>query len=174
MTDSSIPVLGFAGWSGAGKTTLIKQIIPLLIQDGIRPSIIKHAHHSFDVDYPGKDSYLFRKAGCRQTLVASHNRWVLMDEHQRDEEPDLFELIERMDQQIAELILIEGFRHVSIPKIEVHRPALGKPLLCENDEHIFALLSDQPIQLSREIPILDLNNPEAISQFVSIWVASRE
>lgn len=172
MTDSSIPILGFAGWSGAGKTTLIKQLIPALIEKGIRLSIIKHAHHSFDVDTPGKDSYLFRKAGARQTLLASHHRWVLMDEHLNDQEPDLFELIERLDKEIVDLILVEGFREVPFPKIEVYRPDLGKALLCKNDEHIFALLTDHPIPLKRNIPVLDLNDLSTISQFVSDWVES--
>jgi molybdopterin-guanine dinucleotide biosynthesis protein MobB len=173
MNKSLIPFLGFAGWSGAGKTTLIKQLIPSLIKEGIQLSIIKHAHHTFDIDSPGKDSYLFRKAGARQTLLASHHRWVLMDEHLQDQEPDLFELIDRMDHTIVDLILVEGFRDVSFPKIEVYRPALGKPLLSEEDEHIFALLTDQPIQLTREIPVLDLNNLNTISQFVFDWVKSR-
>jgi molybdopterin-guanine dinucleotide biosynthesis protein B len=172
MTHSSIPILGFAGWSGAGKTTLIKQLIPALIQKKIQLSIIKHAHHSFDVDYPGKDSYLFRKAGARQTLLASHHRWVLMDEHLHDQEPDLFELIERLDKSLINLILVEGFRDVSFPKIEVYRPALGKALLCENDEHIFALLTDQPITLKRHIPILDLNDLNTTCQFIADWVES--
>jgi len=172
MTDSSIPLLGFAGWSGAGKTTLIKQLIPVLIKKGIQLSIIKHAHHSFDVDTPGKDSYLFRKAGARQTLLASHHRWVLMDEHLQDQEPDLFELVKRLDKKIVDLILVEGFRDVPFQKIEVYRPALEKALLCEKDEHIFALLTDQPIELTRNIPILDLNDLNAISQFVSDWVES--
>jgi molybdopterin-guanine dinucleotide biosynthesis protein MobB len=172
MTHSSIPILGFAGWSGAGKTTLIKQLIPALIQKKIQLSIIKHAHHSFDVDYPGKDSYLFRKAGAHQTLLASHHRWVLMDEHLHDQEPDLFELIERLDKSLINLILVEGFRDVSFPKIEVYRPALGKALLCENDEHIFALLTDQPITLKRHIPILDLNDLNTTCQFIADWVES--
>ncbi len=172
MNHSSTPILGFAGWSGAGKTTLIKQLIPALIQNGIQLSIIKHAHHSFDVDYPGKDSYLFRKAGARQTLLASHRRWVLMDEHLNDQEPNLFNLIERLDKKIIDLILVEGFREVAFPKIEVYRPALGKALLCEHDEHIFALLTDRPIKLNRNIPILDLNDLHAISQFISGWVES--
>jgi len=172
MTNSSIPILGFAGWSGAGKTTLIKQLIPALIQKGIQLSIVKHAHHSFDVDYPGKDSYLFRKAGARQTILASRHRWVLMDEHLQDQEPDLLDLIEHIDKKIVDLILVEGFREVPFPKIEVYRPSLGKAKLCENDEHIFALLTDQPIQIKRNIPILDLNDLDTISRFVAGWVES--
>ncbi len=172
--DSPIPVLGFAAFSGTGKTTLLKRLIPLLRERGRRPGLIKHAHHRVEFDQPGKDSYELRKAGAEQVLLASANRWALMVERLDEREPALPELLARMDLTSLDLVLVEGFRHLAFPKIELHRPSLGKPLLCEQDDSIIAVVSDEPISLARELPLLDLNNPDAIASFIDSWRLSEK
>lgn len=164
------PVLGFAAFSGTGKTTLLTQIIPLLRAEGIRPGLIKHAHHDFDIDQPGKDSYELRKAGAAQVLVASSQRWALMVETPSQPEAQLDELLSRLDQTALDLILVEGFRHVSFTKIELHRAALGHPLLCVTDNSIIAVASDAPLELPRQLPLLDINNPAAIARFIQAGI----
>lgn len=164
------PVLGFAAFSGTGKTTLLTQIIPLLRAEGIRVGLIKHAHHDFDIDKPGKDSYELRKAGAAQVLVASSQRWALMVETANQPEAQLDELLSRLDQTALDLILVEGFRHVSFTKIELHRPALGHPLLCVTDNSIIAVASDAPLELPRQLPLLDINNPAAIARFIQTGI----
>ncbi len=166
MLDIPIPVLGFAAYSGTGKTTLLKQLIPLLREQGLRPGVIKHAHHEVEFDVPGKDSYVLRKAGAGQVLLASANRWALMGEEPGAEEPELPVLLGRMDLSELDLVLVEGFRHIPFPKIELHRPALGKPLLCESDDTILAVASDGTIDLPGALPWLDLNDVGAIAAFV--------
>jgi molybdopterin-guanine dinucleotide biosynthesis protein B len=161
------PVLGFAAWSGTGKTTLLVQLLPRLRAAGLRIGMIKHAHHSFDVDTPGKDSYELRKAGAEQMLVASQRRWALMGELNQPHEPQLAELLARLDREDLDLILVEGFRAVSFPKIELHRPSIGKPLLHLRDDSIIAVASDAP--LDTVVPVLDLNRPDEIAAFVLAW-----
>ncbi len=172
------PLLGFAAFSGTGKTTLLEQLIPELNQANISIAMVKHTHHEkFDIDKPGKDSYRLRKAGAAQMLVASAQRWALMVEHspayrEQHPEPQLFELLPHLDLEQTDLILIEGFKHEQISKIELHRPALGKPLLYPQDPDIIAIASDQAIlseQSSRIIPcpILDLNNISEIAAFIT-------
>jgi molybdopterin-guanine dinucleotide biosynthesis protein MobB len=164
--DFPLPVIGFAAFSGTGKTTLLKQLIPLLRERGRRPGLIKHAHHRVEFDQPGKDSYELRKAGAEQVLLASVNRWALMVERLDEREPELKELLARMDLSTLDLVLVEGFRHLAFPKIELHRTCLGSPLLCEQDDSIVAVASDEPISLVKELPRLDLNNPVAIADFI--------
>jgi len=164
--QSNCPVLGFAAFSGTGKTTLLRQLIPLLREAGIHIGLIKHAHHEFDIDRPGKDSYELRKAGAEQVLIASSQRWALMVETPDQPEAQLNELLARLDQTALDLILVEGFRHVPFTKIELHRPALGHPLLCTEDHSIIAVASDAPLVLPRNLPALDLNNPAAIARFI--------
>ena len=168
MTYSK-PVLGFAAFSGTGKTTLLKQLIPLLAEHGVQVGVIKHAHHNFDIDKPGKDSYELRKAGARQMLVASSRRWALMTETDLDGDPELESLIGRLDPDSIDLVLVEGFKHVPYTRIELHRPALGHPLLYPDDSTIIAVATDSPID-SGTLPVLDLNNVVAVVEFVLAWL----
>lgn len=170
MMKHKVPVLGFAAYSGTGKTTLLVQLIPLLKQNGIRIALIKHAHHDFDIDVPGKDSYQLRKAGAGQVLVASSTRRALIKETPFAGEPELDELIAELDLAQVDLVLVEGFRHVPFPKIELHRPALNHGLLYPQDSHIIAVASDEPVDTA-ELPQLDINQPEAIVQFIEHWLA---
>jgi molybdopterin-guanine dinucleotide biosynthesis protein B len=135
-------VIGFAGWSGSGKTTLLVKLIPALIARGISVSTLKHAHHSLEVDKPGKDSYLHREAGAREVLVASASRWALMHELRDEDEPHLADLLPRLSH--VDLVLVEGFKHETHAKIEVHREEVGKPFLFPEDRNIIAVVSDTP------------------------------
>jgi molybdopterin-guanine dinucleotide biosynthesis protein MobB len=161
-----LPVVGFAAWSGTGKTTLLRGLIPWLRARGLRIALIKHAHHDFDIDYPGKDSYELRKAGAGQVLVASDRRLAWIAENATPTEPRLPDLLTRLDASRADLVLIEGFRHLHFPKIELHRPALGKPLLCVRDDSIIAVAADAPPSSPISVPLLDLSDPGAIGGFV--------
>ena len=158
------PVLGIAAWSGTGKTTLLTKVLPLLHAKGLRIGMLKHAHHSFDIDHPGKDSYELRKAGAEQMLIASSQRWALMVEAPLPGDPSLPDMLDRLDRSTLDLILVEGFRHTPFPKIELHRPALGMPLLFPDDASIIAIASDTP--LDTQLPQLDLNDPDAIVEFI--------
>lgn len=164
--DNPIPVLGFAAFSGTGKTTLLTRLIPILREQGMRVGVIKHAHHAFEIDYPGKDSYALRKAGAQQMLVASSARMALITENEQQREPVLGDLVARLDQSTLDIILVEGFRHVPFPRIELHRPALRKPLLCLEDDSIIALATDALLDTQIDIPILDINNPQQIAAFI--------
>ena len=155
-------VFGFAGYSGSGKTTLIEQLIPRFVARGLRVSLIKHAHHSFDLDQPGKDSWRHRQAGAGEVLLASSNRWVLMHELRGEAEPGLREQLRLLSP--CDLVLVEGYKFADIPKIEVHRPSTGNPLLQPRDPNIVAVASDAPIAAS--IPLLDLNDLDAIAEFI--------
>jgi molybdopterin-guanine dinucleotide biosynthesis protein B len=162
-----VKVLGLAGWSGAGKTTLLAKLIPELIGRGITVSTMKHAHHAFDVDQPGKDSYVHRAAGATEVLVASANRWALMHEHRGAAEPDSGALMKHMSP--VDLLLVEGFKRESHDKLEIYRAANGKPLLAAEDPHIVAVLVDGPRpenEIPRGLPVIDLNDIGAIADFV--------
>lgn len=163
---ADIPVLGFAAYSGTGKTTLLKQLIPLLINKEIKVGIIKHSHHDVELDTPGKDSYELRHAGAMQTLLASRSRWSLVTETPEQQEPSLQVMLQQLDQQQLDIILVEGFRDASIDKIELHRTDLNKPLLHETDKHIIAVATDQPELMQTQLPVLDLNNPAMITEFI--------
>ena len=156
-------IFGLAGWSGSGKTSLLARLIPELTKDGLLVSTVKHAHHSFDVDQPGKDSYVHRKAGAHEVMVVSQNRWALMHENRACVEPDLTQSIARMSN--VDLVLVEGFKSYPHPKLEVHRTILGKPLLYGTDPHIVAVASDTP-QSKIDIPVLDLADTGAIADFI--------
>jgi len=156
-------LFGLAGWSGSGKTTLMKALLPELIRHGVTVSTIKHAHHSFDVDQPGKDSYEHRRAGAREVMVASSERWALMRELRGAPEPSLETLIARMSP--VDLLMIEGFKRHPHPKLEVHRPSNGKPLLCPDDPHIVAVASDVPLD-GIAVPRLALDDVPAIADFI--------
>ncbi|OFZ97060.1 MAG: molybdopterin-guanine dinucleotide biosynthesis protein B [Betaproteobacteria bacterium RIFCSPLOWO2_02_67_12] len=156
--------IGFAGWSGSGKTTLIERIIPRFAEHGLRVSLIKHAHHTFDVDQAGKDSYRHRHAGAGEVLVTSSRRWVLMHELRGEREPTFEEQAERLSP--CDLLIVEGFKFESIPKIEVWRAATGEALLHPKDRDIVAIATDS--KLKTGIPVLDLNDTDAIAAFVMV------
>lgn len=153
---------GFAGYSGSGKTTLIEKLIPLFVQRNLRVSLIKHAHHTFDVDQAGKDSYRHRHAGCTEVLVTSSRRWALMHELRGAPEPGLAEQIGRLSP--CDLLLVEGFKHEPIPKLEVYRAATGESVLHPHDANIVAVASDE--KLDTRLLQLDLNDPPAIAAFI--------
>ncbi|MCK5696616.1 MAG: molybdopterin-guanine dinucleotide biosynthesis protein B [Gammaproteobacteria bacterium] len=175
-TYKNIPLLGFAAFSGTGKTTLLEQLIPTLNHANIHIAMVKHTHHEkFDIDKPGKDSYRLRKAGANQMLVASAKRWALMVEQPVQDvmgDPKLFELLPHLDLTHIDLILVEGFKHEAISKIELHRPSLNKPLLYPNDDKIIAIATDHNNFQNEYLgvlhcPLLDINNISQISTFIS-------
>ena len=171
------PVLGFAAWSGTGKTTLLRKLIPALREGGLRIGIIKHAHHTFDVDQPGKDSYELRNAGAQRVLIGSRVRWALMNENEHADEPSLAELLVTMPSTDLDLILVEGFKHEHFPKIELHRAGLGRGLLYPHDSSIIAIACDDLPGPPPHLPVLDLNDIETVTDFVRAFVveqASRE
>jgi molybdopterin-guanine dinucleotide biosynthesis protein B len=156
-------ILGLAGWSGSGKTTLIVQLIPELRRQGLSVSSLKHAHHAFDVDQPGKDSYEHRHAGASEVMVSSATRWALMHELRGAPEPTLAELLTHMSP--VDLVLVEGFKRDTHPKLEIHRPSVGKPLLCREDRMIRGVATDVPVA-DLPVPRLDLGDVPAIAHFV--------
>ena len=160
------PVIGFAAYSGTGKTTLLTQLIPVLKQKGLRVAVIKHAHHAFDIDQPGKDSYELRKAGASPMLISSSQRIALMIDKEEEKEPELDELINYINPDTVDIILVEGFKHWPMPKIELHRPATGKPLIFPDDANIIAIAHDDDIKHETRIPRLDINNPVEIAEFL--------
>ena len=155
-------IMGFAGWSGSGKTTMLAKLIPALVADGCSVSTIKHAHHEFDIDTPGKDSHAHRVAGATEVLVSSARRWAVMHELRGAQEPSLMELLAHLAG--VDLVLVEGFKRETHPKIEIHRPSVGKPLLQPDDPHIVAVASDVTLDLT--VPVLPLNDIAAIAGFV--------
>jgi molybdopterin-guanine dinucleotide biosynthesis protein B len=161
MHDSR--VLGITGWSGSGKTTLLTKLIPVLVGRGLRVATLKHAHHAFDVDQPGKDSYEHRRAGASEVLISSARRWVLMHENGDAPEPSLAELLRRLSP--SDLVLIEGFKGEAHPKIEIFRESVGKPPLHPQDPQVLAVASDAPVP-GLALPLLDLNDADAIADFV--------
>lgn len=166
MTTFELPVVGFAAYSGTGKTTLLVSLLRLFTVQGLRVGIVKHAHHTFEIDYPDKDSYKLRQAGASQVLVGSRLRWALMAEMQVPPVNILASYLDRLDQSALDLVLVEGFKPESIPKIELHRPSLGKPLLYPEDTDIIAVATDTPLAQVPRIPVLDLNAPAAIADFI--------
>ena len=166
MVSSQKPILGFAAYSGTGKTTLLRQLLPMLREKGYRVGVIKHAHHDFDIDKPGKDSYELRKAGASEMLVASAKRWALMVETEDTGDPVLQDMLDRLDQQVLDLILVEGFKHEQLPKIELHRPAVGKPLIFPEDSNVLAIATDVPLQVATDLPVLDINDVATLADFI--------
>jgi molybdopterin-guanine dinucleotide biosynthesis protein B len=156
-------VLGIAGWSGSGKTTLLTKLIPLLVGRGLRIATLKHAHHAFDVDKPGKDSYEHRKAGAGEVIISSSQRWVQMHELDGGAEATLLELLRRLSP--CDLILVEGYKGEKHAKIEVFRQAAGKEPLYPSDEHIVAIATDQ-MMAGAAIPVVDLNDIDAVGNRV--------
>ncbi|HEY9148732.1 MAG TPA: molybdopterin-guanine dinucleotide biosynthesis protein B [Gammaproteobacteria bacterium] len=168
----SRPVLGFVAHSGTGKTTLLEKLIPLLQQRGIRVALLKHAHHDFDIDQPGKDSYRLRQAGAGQVMIASRKRWALINENPlQQDEPQLHQLLQQFDPQRIELLLVEGFKHESYPKIELQRQELAKPSLHPDDPDIIAVAANRPCS-DCALPQLDIDRPETIAEFIMQWLAT--
>ncbi|MDC9598050.1 molybdopterin-guanine dinucleotide biosynthesis protein MobB [Xenorhabdus anantnagensis] len=181
-SDTTLPILGITAYSGTGKTTLLKQVIPLLRQQHIRVGLIKHTHHNMDVDKPGKDSYELRKAGATQTLVASQQRWALMTETPDLPELNLYYLASRFDANSLDMILVEGFKQEPIPKIALYRDSLSRNDINRNnitpdfdeilDPYVLAIASDIPLETS--LPQLDINQPEQITAFIAEWLSSQK
>ncbi|MDD5241241.1 MAG: molybdopterin-guanine dinucleotide biosynthesis protein B [Sulfuricella sp.] len=155
-------IFGFAGFSGSGKTTLIEQLIPLLVAQGLTVSLIKHTHHDFAIDQPGKDSHRHRIAGCSEVMVTSQFRWALVHELRNQPEPSLNEQIGRLAP--CDLVLVESFKNETIPKLEIHRTALGKPLLFPGDPNIVAIASDVPVEA--RLPQLRLDQTAKIIELI--------
>jgi molybdopterin-guanine dinucleotide biosynthesis protein B len=155
-------VIGIAGYSGSGKTTLIEKVIPALVREGLRVSLIKHAHHEFDVDQPGKDSYRHRHAGCGEVLVSSSKRWALMHELRGAAEPTLQEQLKKLSP--CDVVLVEGYKAEAIPKVEVHRREARTPLLHLEDPHVVAVATDEPLQT--ELPQFALGDAEGVARFI--------
>lgn len=155
-------VIGLSGWSGAGKTTLLTRLIPHLIAEGLRVSTIKHAHHNFDVDVPGKDSWLHRQAGATEVLVSSGRRWALMHELRAAPEPHFVELLAKMSP--VDLVIVEGFKSGAHPKIEIHRTANGKPLMFPDDPEIVGIAAD--VAVNTELPAVRLDDIPAVARMM--------
>ena len=159
----TMKIFGLAGWSGSGKTTLIVKLIPEFVSRGLTVSTMKHAHHKFDIDVPGKDSYEHRQAGASEVMISASQRWALMHEVRDGNEPSVDELIARMSP--VDLLLVEGFKWHSHPKMEIHRPSIGKPLLQKDDPEIIAVASDEALA-GLSVPMLDLNDVNGIADFI--------
>ncbi|MDJ0778961.1 MAG: molybdopterin-guanine dinucleotide biosynthesis protein B [Gammaproteobacteria bacterium] len=165
--NESIPILGFSAWSGTGKTTLLRQLIPALQQRGLRVSVIKHAHHHFDLDFPGKDSYELRKAGANQTVICTTTRMAMITEFDTPaQEPALADIVAMLDTSRADLVLVEGYKDIRFPKIELRRAALGKPWLYPQDDSVIAIACDEGPAGDITIPLLDINDIEGIARFI--------
>jgi molybdopterin-guanine dinucleotide biosynthesis protein B len=156
-------IIGLAGWSGAGKTTLLISVIPRLVARGLKISTVKHAHHNFDIDKPGKDSHSHRMAGATEVLVGSAHRWALVHELRGETEPGLAELLARLSP--VDLVIIEGYKREPHPKLEVYRAAVGKPLMQPDDPHIVAIATDSPLPSAR-VPVVSLDDIEGIAELL--------
>ena len=168
MNDLKIPMIGFSAFSGTGKTTTLKQVIPLLKEKGLRITVIKHAHHHFDLDQPGKDSFELRKAGSDQTIICTTTRMAVITEFPTaDDEPSLEQIVATLDPDKIDLILVEGYKHLAFPKIELHRKAINKPYLYLEDPSIIAIACDADLPEPTTIPVLDINDIEGIAELVA-------
>jgi molybdopterin-guanine dinucleotide biosynthesis protein B len=164
-SHTRMKVFGFAGWSGGGKTTLIEQLVPRFVGAGLTVSLVKHAHHSFEVDQPGKDSYRHRAAGCQEVIVSSEKRWVVMHELRGEPEPGLDEQLKRASP--CDLLLVEGYKHYPMPKLEIYRAANAKPFLHPDDPHIVAIAAD--VRLETELPQFGLSDYDRIADFILVY-----
>lgn len=171
LDDSLPPLLGIAAWSGTGKTTLLESLLPRLAARGLRTAVIKHAHHEFEVDQPGKDSHRLRQAGATPMLVASRARWAMMMETPERQEADLTQLIEVVRSQRPDLILVEGFKAWPLPKLELYREALGKTLRVAEDPWVKAVASEPRVDVPHGVDWLDLGDLDAIAAWVATWPA---
>ena len=153
-------IIGLAGWSGSGKTTLVMKVIPVLVGRGLKVATVKHAHHEFDIDRPGKDSWLHREAGASEVAVVSNRRWALMHELRDEPEPPFMEILAKLSP--VDLVIVEGFKRHAHPKLEVYRAAAGKPLLYPDDDCVVAIATDAPLPQA-EVPVLMLDDVESIA-----------
>jgi len=181
LPNARVPLLGFAAASGTGKTTLLKQLIPLLKQQGLRVGLIKRSHHDFEIDHPGKDSYQLRQAGATCVMVASANRDAFITEHNAGNDPRLHDLLGHFEGRALDLVLVEGFRHEHFPKLEVHRAGslsaadrarASRGLLCVEDDSIIALATDTAVAPPRQLPLFGVDDLDAITEFVLQHCAS--
>ena len=156
-------IIGLAGWSGSGKTTLITKLIPCLIARGVKVSTLKHAHHGFDLDQPGKDSFFHRAAGATEVIISSAKRWAILHELREEPEWDLGALVAKMSP--VDLVVVEGFKRDAFPKLEIHRAANGKPVIHPEDPHIVAVASDVALPRT-SLPVVDLNDIEVIADLL--------
>ena len=156
-------IIGLAGWSGSGKTTLITKLIPRLIARGVKVSTLKHAHHGFDLDQPGKDSFFHRAAGATEVIISSAKRWAILHELREEPEWNLRSLVAKMSP--VDLVLVEGFKRDAFPKLEIHRAANNKPLIHPEDPHIVAIASDIALPQAK-VPVIDLNDIETIADLL--------
>jgi molybdopterin-guanine dinucleotide biosynthesis protein B len=156
-------IIGLAGWSGSGKTTLVTKVIPCLIARGVTVSTLKHAHHGFDLDQPGKDSFFHRAAGATEVVISSSKRWAILHELREDAEWDLPDLVGKMSP--VDLVLVEGYKRDAFPKLEIHRAANGKPLIHPEDPHVVAIASDVALPAAK-VPVVDLNDIDAIAELL--------
>lgn len=164
---TAIPMIGFSAYSGTGKTTLLTQLIPILKRQGLRIAVIKHAHHDFDLDQPGKDSYELRKSGADQTIICTFTRMARITEFEHPGlEPELQHIAAELDPAMIDLILVEGYKQVNFDKIELHRSAMGTPLLFPNDSNIIAIACDSSLDTAVNIPQLDINDIESVAHFI--------
>ena len=166
MTDE-IPIIGFAAYSGTGKTTLLEKLLQIFSQRGLRVGVIKHAHHNFAIDHAGKDSHRFRQAGACQVLIGTENRWAMIVEAYHEEQFKLNDHIRQMRHSKLDLILVEGFKRADIPKIELTRPALGNPLLFPDDASIIAVATDDTLATVPALAVLDINDAKQIVDFIN-------
>jgi len=160
---NTMRIIGLAGWSGSGKTTLITKVIPRLIARGVTVSTLKHAHHGFDLDQPGKDSFFHRTAGATEVIISSAKRFAILHELRGEEEWDLPDLVGKMSP--VDLVLVEGYKRDAFPKLEIHRAANGKPLIHPEDAHIVAIASDIELPAAK-VPVIDLDDIEAIADML--------
>lgn len=173
MRPSQSSVIGFVAASGAGKTTLVKKLLPILRNRGLRIGYLKHAHHSFDLDHPGKDSYEIRESGAIQTMLVSKERWALQStQRNRVQDPPLMDMLDRFDHDRLDLILVEGFKFAAYPKIEIHRTTLDKPLMYPDDPDIVAVIADHGLPGDKHPPLLPPEDPVAIADFILKYIAS--
>jgi molybdopterin-guanine dinucleotide biosynthesis protein B len=166
IAHASVPILGFVAASGTGKTTLLTALIPLLKDRGLRVGLIKHSHHNFQIDQPGKDSYRLREAGASPVMLVSAHRRAIITELKPEQQPSLGEELKYFDQSAIDLLLVEGFKAEAFPKIELHRAELGQPLLYQDDANIIAVASNTKLVIPEGLTLLDLNKPDSIASFI--------
>jgi molybdopterin-guanine dinucleotide biosynthesis adapter protein len=164
-------VIGLAGWSGSGKTTLVTKVIPVLVERGLRVATVKHAHHDFDTDQPGKDSWLHRRAGASEVAIVSARRWAIVHELGQEAEPELMEVLAKLSP--VDLVIVEGFKRHSHPKLEVYRAEVGKPLLHLDDDCIVAIATDQALPQA-QVPVVMLDDIETIANVLQAEALPRE